>query len=122
MWTRFRWWLAKKVCPEIHFTIRVGKHMSISRFVPVKLVHYDMALQESYQFDVERTYTPAQTIQNLAVDHLTVSEGEDPLTPEEHLAADPNWKPRSPEEMQALLRDALKGTPLEGMDEMPEKK
>lgn len=118
MLTRFRWWLARKLCPRMRLVIRVGKQMTPERFAAVKIYHHDLQVVPITTIDIARFRQATPTAEMAIVDAGTVAEGQcvDDEFVEGH---DPNYKQRSKEEMQDLLRDALKGTSLEGFDKKP---
>lgn len=113
-----RWWFLRKLCPKVHVTIKVGRTLKHG-FVPVKIHHYFVPIAEHYSFDVERFNKPKPTPEMAIVDEGTVADGQDPLTPEEREAADPDFVPLPKEEMAGLLKKALKRTPLKGLDDEP---
>jgi hypothetical protein len=98
--------------------------MSKRGFTVVKIYHYNVPVAERYSFDVERVTKPkpSSEIAMAIIDLGTAAEGaEYPLTPEERASSDPDWEPRSREQMADLLKEAIKGTPMEGLDDEPER-
>lgn len=113
MLDRLRWWFLRKLCPKVHVTIKVGRTLERG-FMVVKIHHYYVPVAEHYSFDVERFNKPKPTPEMAIVDFATVAEGQ--VTPE----LEGYVESRSKEEMAGLLKEALKGTPMEGLDDEPQ--
>lgn len=120
LWTRFRWWVARLACPQMRVIIRIGKQVTPERFAAVKVYTHTIECLPEHRFDIRRHRVLEPNVSAMAIiDMGTVAEGQSALTPEEIEAMDPDFVPKSQEEMASLLKDALKGTPLEGLDEAP---
>ncbi len=121
LWTRFRWWAANLVCPQMQVTIRIGKQITPKRFAAVKVYTHKVGCLPEHRFDISRVPVKHQQITSFGeiarqiIDMGTVAEGQGDDLPEDAVTEGL----RSQEEMSDLLRDALKGTELEGLDEKP---
>lgn len=121
LWVRFRWWAANKLCPQMQVTIRVGKKIHAGRFAAVKVYTHKVRCEPEHQFDISRVPVKHQKLTTFGevarqiIDMGTVAEGADIELPEDAVTEGL----RSRDEMADLLKDALKGTELEGLDENP---
>ncbi len=121
LWTRFRWWAANKLCPKMHVVIRVGKKIHAGRFAAVKVHTHEVRCLPEHRFDISRVPVKHQKLTTFGevarqiIDMGTVAEGEGFDLPEGATTEGL----RSQDEMADLLKDALEGTELEGLDEKP---
>ncbi len=130
-WSKFRWWLARKLCPRITIVVRCGKtkrgvFYTTKQFAFKRKPRPKIALDCEFkwdrdyevQFDSKKPLTKDEI--QAVIDRISAPEGSEPDEMQEwreHPDFDPDFKPR--EVPADILRDALKGTPLEGMDEKP---
>ncbi len=113
MWTRFRLWLAKKLCPRMRVRIHVGRS---------KVYWFDIRPDPLHVFRMEKMSGPKKPSrqESAMLDLITAAEGSEPYEMQkwrEDPEFDATFQPR--EVPADLLKEALKETPLEGMDEKP---
>jgi hypothetical protein len=130
-WTKFRWWLARKLCPRITIVVCCGKtkrgvFYTTKQFVFKRQPRPKIALEcefkwdKGYKVQIDSMEALSYAEVQAVIDRISAPEGSEPEEMKEWREDpdfDPDFKPRPvPAD---ILRDALKGTPLEGMDEKP---
>jgi hypothetical protein len=102
-------------------TIRIGKKITPERFAAVKVYIHKVRCLPEHRFDISRVPVKHQKVTTFGemarqiIDMGTVQEGQAVELPEDAVTEGL----RSRDEMADLLKDALKGTGLEGLDEKP---
>ncbi len=112
MLNRFRWWLTRLICPKtIKVRFRIGSETKRS-FAAVRIFYDSQLPGWMAEFDCYRPRV--DTVKNQAIDIMQQREME-------KMGQTKATKGEFPRKVDAdILHEALKGTPLEGMDEKPE--
>ncbi len=118
MWTRFRWWLTRLICPkQIRVRFRVGAKTPRVSFAVVRITYANSL--PGWMFELDCYRPKRDTVQNQAIDILRQREEDKIKEALGHNDGEPTLGEFPRKVDDDILREALEGTPLEGMDEKP---